>query len=233
MEKNKTSLRKTIGILIDAMEAAPFKYNWLELRSCNCGLIAQVITGKNHTEIHNEFIGYAVTSYNKLNPPSRKNVDPTWTDMAEEFCPLTGMPKQELFKVLHDSGLTRKEIHHLEYLSDPEILERSGINVDGQYTTLETKKYLLFFKYEAPRNVHYYQDPQNLLKYLKAWAEILDENRTDESAPHIRVGDRRYYYKNRADLDFWKGLFERTEQYEAASTARDLIAKKDHEKQEA
>lgn len=82
-------------------------YAWGNQGACNCGNLLQVITKFSKEEII-------------------KNAQLTglgeWTEMAEEYCPVSNTPINMLVGELEKIGLTTDDIHHLEYLSDNRIL---------------------------------------------------------------------------------------------------------------
>jgi hypothetical protein len=83
-------------------------YAWGNHGSCNCGNLLQVVT-KLSTE---EILRYAHTGIGE------------WTELAEEFCPVTNAPVALLLSKLQQTGLTPTDIHNLEYLEDKEVLNR-------------------------------------------------------------------------------------------------------------
>ncbi len=83
-------------------------YAWGHHGACNCGNLVQVVT--NLTE--GEILSYAHHGIGE------------WTELAEEFCPVTNAPLALVIKKLEDIGLTATDIHHIEYLSDKEVLKQ-------------------------------------------------------------------------------------------------------------
>lgn len=82
----------------------------------------------------------------------------TWKSQAQQYCSVTGMPLNLVFEVLHNKGFKIEDIVHLEFLNNSAILELSGIDT--------TKK-------------SYYSNRNNLIKYLKAWLNILEGHPED------------------------------------------------------
>lgn len=82
-------------------------YAWGHHGACNCGNLLQVVTKMNKEEILNR----AHTGIGE------------WTELAEEYCPVTDAPVQLLISKLEKIGLTPTDIHHLEYLDDRQVLE--------------------------------------------------------------------------------------------------------------
>lgn len=84
------------------------KYEWGHVGRCNCGHLVQTATDLNERQIY-EYFG------NKLDE---------WTEHAEGRCGISNEPLQALFDTLDAFGLSRKDIIHLENLSDRKVLER-------------------------------------------------------------------------------------------------------------
>ena len=81
-------------------------YAWGNHGSCNCGNLLQGITNLSKEEI----LTYAHSGIGE------------WTELAEDYCGVTGSPVSLLLKKLQEIGLTPTDIHHLEYLDDREVL---------------------------------------------------------------------------------------------------------------
>lgn len=81
-------------------------YAWGNHGACNCGNLLQVITPLTREEI----LQYAHTGIGE------------WTELAQEYCPVSQAPVDLLVKKLTDMGLTPTDIHHLEYLDDKAVL---------------------------------------------------------------------------------------------------------------
>jgi hypothetical protein len=96
------SLRETAKRLSEGAE-----YAWGNHGSCNCGNLLQVATSLNKQEI----VRLAQTGAGE------------WTEIAEEYCSTTNLPLDHLVGELINLGLTPTDIHHIEYLSDKEVLK--------------------------------------------------------------------------------------------------------------
>lgn len=81
-------------------------YAWGHHGACNCGNLLQVITPFTEGEI----LRYAHTSAGE------------WTELAEEYCSATNAPVNLVMSKLEQAGLTPVDIHHIEYLTDREVL---------------------------------------------------------------------------------------------------------------
>ncbi|MES2776486.1 MAG: hypothetical protein V4722_20075 [Bacteroidota bacterium] len=81
-------------------------YAWGNHGSCNCGNLLQVVARLSKEEI----LQYAHTGIGE------------WTELAEDYCPVTNAPVNLLIKKLEAIGLTSTDIHNLEYLEDKKVL---------------------------------------------------------------------------------------------------------------
>lgn len=97
------ALRATATLL-----AAGADYRWTHMGRCNCGLLAQTVTGLPAAEIHRRALEKAGD----------------WGEQARDYCPASGYPIDHVIGALLDLGLTREDLWHLERLSDPEVLGR-------------------------------------------------------------------------------------------------------------
>ena len=95
-------------------------YAWGHHGACNCGNLVQVITQFTEGEI----LRYAHTGIGE------------WTELAQEFCPITNAPFSLVIKKLEEVGLTPTDIHHVEYLNDKEVLK----NLEGGFRWLKRNK---------------------------------------------------------------------------------------------
>lgn len=82
-------------------------YAWGHHGSCNCGNLLQVVTNLTSGEI----VRYAHQGIGE------------WTELAQEFCPVTRAPLNLIISKLIEIGLTPTDIHHLEYLTDRAVLD--------------------------------------------------------------------------------------------------------------
>ncbi|MGH7856672.1 MAG: hypothetical protein ACREQY_05020 [Candidatus Binatia bacterium] len=97
------ALRVTAGRL-----AAGADYRWTHLGMCNCGQLAQTVTGLSREEIRRM----------ALEKPGE------WADQAVDYCPESGYPIDHVIGKMLELGLTREDIGHLEKLSCPKVLRR-------------------------------------------------------------------------------------------------------------
>lgn len=112
-------------------------YAWGHHGACNCGNLVQVVCNLSQGEI----IRYAHTGTGE------------WTELAEEFCPVTDAPLTLVMAKLEQLGLTPTDIHHIEYLTDKEVLQ----SLPGGFRWLKRNR------------------RQDVIAYFEAFANILEE----------------------------------------------------------
>lgn len=83
-------------------------YAWGHHGACNCGHVLQVVTHLTKEEI----LRHAHTGIGE------------WTELAEDYCPVSHAPAYMLVAKLEAIGLTPTDIHCLEYLKDRTVLEQ-------------------------------------------------------------------------------------------------------------
>lgn len=112
---------KQVKLIIALRQAAEeirssAKYEWGHMGSCNCGFLAQQLTGLSRSEIHKgamEKIG-------------------DWTDQLNDYCPNSGYPMDNLIFDLLQNGLSIENLASLERLSDSKVLD----SIDNKYKPL-------------------------------------------------------------------------------------------------
>ncbi|MGF1449573.1 MAG: hypothetical protein ACFB20_09170 [Opitutales bacterium] len=82
-------------------------YEWAHAGRCNCGHLAQSLTGLSAEEINRT--------------AAAERLD-EWSEFANDYCPHSGLPVDSVIDRMLDAGLELRDIHHLEYLSDKKIL---------------------------------------------------------------------------------------------------------------
>ena len=96
-----TRLRETARRLRDTDD-----YRWTHQGRCNCGHLAQTLTGLTAARIHQ----MAVQSEGE------------WLDHAHEYCETSQQPIDQVIKQMLSFGLTVDDLADLEYLRSPEVL---------------------------------------------------------------------------------------------------------------
>lgn len=112
-------------------------YAWGHHGACNCGNLLQVVTHLSEDEI----LRYAHTGTGE------------WTELAEEFCPVTNAPLSLVILKLEQIGLTPTDIHNIEYLGDKAVLK----NLAGGFRWLKRNK------------------REDAIAYFEAFANMLEE----------------------------------------------------------
>lgn len=112
-------------------------YSWGHVNRCNCGHLAQTILDRSSSEIHQAAQSCGLDE---------------WTEYANEYCPMSGAPIDDIIDALLAIGLELKDIHHLEYLSNRSVLEA----LPGGFRYLEKGK----------RN--------DSALYIRTWASLLE-----------------------------------------------------------
>lgn len=119
-------------------------YNWGHIGRCNCGHLVQSMTDFSAKEI------FAM---------AQKNYIDEWTEFANDYCPNDGASVDQLMDTLIAHGFELKDIHQLEYLSNPKVLKA----IPGSPRSLEKGK------------------PRNAALYMRTWAALLELELKDES----------------------------------------------------
>lgn len=244
--QNKQKLISALNVVIKALESGTVFYNWSEAESCNCGLVVQSLIGSSVKEFSQELNDRLMKNLRDFSEARKIDYNPTWCNLAALYCPLTGIPTNKIFKVLYESGLTREDIGHLEYLSDPEILQRAKIdtketekiqkNVTKEVVEEKIEKYGIFNRTRKVKSViqkvvkeeytlRYFAIKKNLLKYLKAWVEILQKQQQENIKERILALDgNEYKYKSAEDLATLKEKFLEEQNYVAVKVVDVLIS---------
>jgi hypothetical protein len=112
-------------------------HSWGHHGACNCGNLVQSVTQFTKDEI----LRYAHDGSGE------------WTELAIDFCPITNAPLALIFNKLEAIGLTPTDIHHIEYLSDVEVLN----NLQGGKRWLKRNK------------------KEDAIAYFETFANVLEE----------------------------------------------------------
>ena len=99
------ALHETAGRL--AQDAS---YQWGHMGMCNCGHLAQAITGLRQAEIHDSALVR----------------EGDWEQQAKDYCPTSGRMIDSILATMFALGLTRDDIRHLEKLTDPAVVRETG-----------------------------------------------------------------------------------------------------------
>lgn len=165
----KSKLITALRQAATALENGTFNYKWNTCSKCNCGVLACAITGKTTIELSKMFPNYPNDRF-------------TWQKMVGDYCPVTGVPKLEIIKMLFDAGLNAVDLVQLEDLSNPEVLSRItekrtvtpgfvGRIVGLKPTIVEELAEIT------------YNNQQDAARYMRAWADLLVEQGQMDTAP--------------------------------------------------
>jgi hypothetical protein len=83
-------------------------YQWGHMGMCNCGYLAQSITGLTPAEIHSS----AMERYGD------------WEEQANRYCPTSGLLIDSILASMMELGMTATDIRNLERLADPVVRRR-------------------------------------------------------------------------------------------------------------
>ena len=104
--------------LIEALRATARRlesgasYRWTHMGMCNCGHLAQTVTGHPKEELHRMALEKAGD----------------WSQQVVDYCPTSGFPMDHVITSLLNLGLTQSDLRHLEWLSDQTILRRIPVH---------------------------------------------------------------------------------------------------------
>ena len=113
-------------------------YQWGHMGSCNCGHLAQTITRLTKSEIH----ARAMQRYGD------------WERQIIDYCPTSGLPIDHTIDEMLALGFSRRDLTHLERLSDPSVLAA--------------------IPFER-RNALRHNQRDDVVQYLHAWANMLED----------------------------------------------------------
>jgi hypothetical protein len=116
-------------------------YAWGHHGQCNCGHLIQVTTALSDQDIQR----LAHTGSGE------------WTELADDYCTVTGAPVDAVLHHLMELGLTPSDVQHLEFLSDKAVLQ----HLDGGFRWLK----------------HNRRD--DAVAYFEAFARMLEEQLLD------------------------------------------------------
>ena len=113
-------------------------YNWGHVGKCNCGHLLQTIEPVKSGDIYRKAQQVMLDEY---------------SEFANDYCPDSGVPMDDMIDSLLDVGLAIDDIPQLEYLSNKKVLEA----LPGGFRYLEKGK------------------ARDAVTYMKAWADVLEE----------------------------------------------------------
>lgn len=157
MKETKIQLIDFLTKTADRLESGA-DYSWGHLGKCNCGHLIQTITQFSPDYIH------------------RIALHPTgeWTELANDYCPTSGIEMNSLIESLLNAGLSQDEIRYLEHLDDPKILKRLPDN----------------------RNFLERNNKNDAILYFRIWADILKEQEIVSSEHSNILGSKLFKEAN-------------------------------------
>lgn len=143
-------------------------YRWASFAHCNCGHLAQTITGLGPSEIQQRAMrregdwgsqARDVGAFPDFDYGNRPALDEgAWEPENVGECQVTGSRLDEILREMYALGLSSTDVAHLERLSDPEVRRRLGNNTG-------------YFPHHRRENV---------IAYLHAWADLLEKRLDSE-----------------------------------------------------
>ncbi len=85
-------------------------YQWGHMGMCNCGHLAQAITGLTPAEIHASALAR----------------EGDWEKQAEDYCPTSGQLIDHVLAAMFALGLHRDDVKNLEKLAGNDVIRRMG-----------------------------------------------------------------------------------------------------------
>jgi hypothetical protein len=107
MAKHTLAIAETLRKTADLIRLSS-NYQWGHMGSCNCGFLAQKITGISRNIIHQSAM--------------ERHGD--WNEQLHDYCPTSGLRMDDIISRMLDLGFDTSDLKHLEKLSDPSILSR-------------------------------------------------------------------------------------------------------------
>src|SRR6266508_6044418 len=83
-------------------------YQWGHMGMCNCGHLAQAITGLTAAEIH----------------ASALTREGDWEQQAKDYCPTSGRMIDHVLAAMFSIGLHRNDVTNREKLADHDVVHR-------------------------------------------------------------------------------------------------------------
>lgn len=162
-----TKLITALRTAASALDAGTFHYNWFRPESCNCGVVVCSLLGKSVSQLQYQL------------PTPLYDKGPSWKVLVGQYCPVTGIPENEIFRELMKCGLTQRDITSLETLSDASVIARMG---DLGTWAPKRKWYQLRSPSMRPRTKLDYGNQKDAANYMRAWAQLLEEQGRADSA---------------------------------------------------
>jgi hypothetical protein len=152
-----TALRLTAN----AIKINPDRYYWREPESCNVGLLICALMGWSPSTLRS----YITPTLIRLAGSDRT---PFWSTIIGYQCPMFDFGDGIIFKTMTEVGLRKSDIFNLEWLVDPNVLDRMPTRTEKKFSFWRMRMV------ERVREVGI-DDPIDCANYMLAWADILVE----------------------------------------------------------
>lgn len=163
MSDSRRRLIHALRVTADRLAGARARYQWSHFAHCNCGHLAQTITELDPRILY-EVAFHRDGDWSEQAAQHRWDAEPdygdrpaldegAWEPENTGACTVTGNPLSYVFEQMHDLGLGADDVRHLEWLSDPAVRRRLGKGTQ---------------RFSHNRR-------ENVVAYLRAWAELLEE----------------------------------------------------------
>lgn len=107
MAKASTHLIEKLRETAENLESGA-DYSWGHVARCNCGHLAQTLLPLSSADIYKAARSCGLDE---------------WSEYANEYCPASGAPIDDIMDALIKVGLELSDIHELEYLSNKKVLK--------------------------------------------------------------------------------------------------------------
>lgn len=178
MARPTLRLIEALRVTATRLEDASTEYRWAHMGACNCGQLAQTITDIPRAEIHRRALeragdwGEQAVASAECREATRGVATKAGGGRGGaappeevEHCPTSGLPIDHVLDAMLDVGLELGDVTRLERLSDRRVLGRFPVE----------ERRLSFRKRE------------DVVRYMRAWADLLDEERAREVSGVRRV----------------------------------------------
>jgi len=145
------------------------RYDWYDVTSCNCGLLAQVILDRDCSQLGEMIEKDGILDCSYL--------------ASIENCQVSGLSMHSIIQALLDAGLSEKDLCEFEKLANPIIRKRAGLSLD----TVSIIDYSLGGReLIVPCD---FDNSNSLVAYLSAWIDLLDEQEEIDRLTKMEVAE--------------------------------------------
>jgi hypothetical protein len=137
----------------DHIEANPDNYDWHIPEQCNCGILAQKLTGLDTADL-NEALSNGVRCNDEY--IGHYGLWRSFNAEQAAVCQTTGLTVTHIAKHLIAEGFTNDDLDDIESLGNSDVLSVTGTFTDARYG--------------MPKAV-----PENVVRYFRAMADLITE----------------------------------------------------------